>query len=386
MLDIFIYPVSGVMKLWHLLLHDAFGMADSRAWLISIFGLVLTVRALITPLYWMQIRSARLNVLMRPEKAALKERYAKAPDKESIAAHEEAVKELHKRYGYRPAAGCFPMLIQIPTFLGLYQVLLRMARPGDGFEVSPDTRIGFLNAGEISAFLEARVGGVPLPAYIAMPSESLAALGTTGDEVRDFILPFLLAAVAFTTVNMVWSIFRNIQTLDWDSGLARGLQKFIIVLAIGVPILLLWLGLAGPVPVAVILYWFANNLWTLAQSVIGQFFLARSLPLQEEHIAHRDERRDVVLQETRAKRDRKRHLHRRRAQGLMQPRMIGEIREEIAADRAARRKERAASKAERKELRRARSTARSELNREKVARRRAERQAKRKNAREDQIE
>lgn len=376
MLEIFIYPVSGVMKLWHLLLHDAFGMDDSRAWLISIFGLVVTVRALITPLYWMQIRSARLNVLMRPEKAALEERYGRATDKESVAAHQEAVKELHREYGYRPAAGCLPMLIQIPTFLGLYQVLLRMARPGNGGEVPPDARIGFLTADEIRSFLDARVGGVPLPAYIAMPEESLAALGTSSAEVREFILPFLLAAVAFTTVNMVWSIFRNIQTLDWDSSVARGLQKVIIVLTIGVPALLLWLGLAGPVPVAVILYWFANNLWTLTQSVIGQFFLARALPLQEEHIAHRDERRDVVLAATRATRARRRRLRRRRLQGLVQPWRIREIREEIAADKAARRETKSAEKAERRQLRKAKSAARAELNREKIARRREERQAR----------
>ena len=41
-------------------------------------------------------------------------------------------------------------------FLGLYQVLLRMARPGDGLEVTPETRIGFLNADEINAFLDAK--------------------------------------------------------------------------------------------------------------------------------------------------------------------------------------------------------------------------------------
>ncbi len=376
MLEIFIYPVSGVMKLWHMLLHDAFGMEDSRAWLISIFGLVVTVRALIAPFYWVMIRSGRTAVLMRPEKAALAEKYAKATDKESVAAHAAAEKELHQRYNYRPSAGCVPALIQIPTFLGLYQVLLRMARPSGGLEVAPDTHIGFLTADEIRSFLDARVGGVPLPAYIAMPQEQLAALGTTSGGVRDFILPFLLLAIVFTTLNMVLSITRSLQTLDWDSSLSRGLQKFIIVLAIFVPVLLLCLGLFGPVPVAVILYWFANNLWTLVQNAIAQVALARTMPLQEEHITHHRERRGVVKEALRAKRAHKWHLRRLRLRALVQPWRLGEIRRELAADREARQEAKEAEKAERKKIRKAKQAARLQLNREKRRAKKAEREGK----------
>ena len=169
MLEPFIYPVSGVLKLWHVLMHSMLGMNDSTAWLVSLFGLVLTVRILLIPLFWAMAKSARTGVAMRPEKAALKQEYATRTDRESVLEFERKSKELQERYGYKVSAGCLPALIQIPVFLGLYQVLLRMARPSAGLEVEPGTRIGFLNAAEIQAFQRSSVNDIPLPAYVAMP-------------------------------------------------------------------------------------------------------------------------------------------------------------------------------------------------------------------------
>lgn len=372
----FIYPVSGVLKLWHLLLHNVLGMDDSQAWLISLFGLVVTVRALIVPFHWIQIRSARTGVLLRPEKAALDAKYAEATDKESIAEHQAAEKELHRRYGYKPAAGCVPALIQIPTFLGLYQVLLRMARPSEDLAVAEDYRIGFLNAEEISAFIDARVGGVPLPAYIAMPEDTLALLGTTSGEVRDFVLPFLIAAIIFTVVNLAFSIHRNLKTLDWDSSVARGLTKFLVAMALFIPLLLLGLGLLDPIPVAIILYWFANNLWTLGQAIISELILSRRMPLDEEYIIYSRERRTIALENIRAQRRRKRHIRLQKLRGLVQPWKLTQIRRDLIAEEQEHRRIREEEKAERKKLNKAKSAARAQLTRERMQQRKAERKAK----------
>ena len=50
--DAFMYPVSAVMKLWHLIFQNVFGLDDSISWLISIPFLIVTVRGLIAPLTW----------------------------------------------------------------------------------------------------------------------------------------------------------------------------------------------------------------------------------------------------------------------------------------------------------------------------------------------
>lgn len=376
MLEPFIYPVSGVLKLWHILLHSVLGMNDSTAWLLSIAGLVLTVRALLVPAFWAQAKSARIGVAMRPEQAALAAEYAERTDKESVAEFQAKSKELRERYGFNVAAGCIPTLIQIPVFLGLYQVILRMARPSSQSEVTADTRIGFLNAEEIRAFLNATVNDIPLSAYVAMPEETLARLGTTSADVRSFIMPFLLAAVVFTTGNMIASIMRNLKTLDWDSKAARRLNNFLIGMTALIPVLLISLALNAPLPVAIILYWFANNLWTLVQSLILYPVVYRKIPLHESFEEFSRERREVALAQDREKRSLKWGVRRRKAIGALKPWRIPEIRRELKAEKAARAEAAAALKAERKAIAKAKREATSVLRRERMAQRRAEKKAK----------
>lgn len=376
MLEPFIYPVSGVLKLWHILLHSVLGMNDSTAWLLSIVGLVLTVRALLIPAFWAQAKSGRIGVAMRPEQAALAAEYAERTDKESVAEFHAKSKELRERYGFNVAAGCIPTLIQIPVFLGLYQVILRMARPSSQSEITEDTRIGFLNAEEIRAFLSATVNDIPLSAYVAMPDETLAGLGTTSAEVRSFIMPILLAAVVFTTGNMVASIMRNLKTMDWDSKAARRLNNFLIGMTALIPVLLISLALNAPLPVAIIIYWFANNLWTLIQSLILYPIVYRKIPLHESFEEFSRERREVALAEDRAKRRLKWGVRRRKAVGALKPWRIPEIRRELNAEKAARTAAAAAAKAEKKAIEKAKREATSALRRERMAQRRAEKKAK----------
>jgi len=64
---------------------------------------------------------------LQPEIAALKEKYGS--DKEKMA---RAQMELFRKHSYNPAAGCLPVFLQLPIFMGLYQALnhavdLRMA-------------------------------------------------------------------------------------------------------------------------------------------------------------------------------------------------------------------------------------------------------------------
>ncbi|MDN6325138.1 MAG: hypothetical protein L0J70_06990, partial [Corynebacterium sp.] len=59
------YPVSAVMKLWHMAL-TAMGVADATAWTASIALLVLTVRLFLVPFAYLAYRSTRVLVNLRP--------------------------------------------------------------------------------------------------------------------------------------------------------------------------------------------------------------------------------------------------------------------------------------------------------------------------------
>src|SRR5690625_1378881 len=119
MLDIFVYPVSGIMKLWHLLTHHFFD--EQTAWLVSILLLVRTVRPLIAPLTRYSVKAAGSSPLLRPRKTALTT--ATTPD--AVQATQDAFEAMHKAHDYSPAIGWLPPRIMLPVFLGLYQVVLR---------------------------------------------------------------------------------------------------------------------------------------------------------------------------------------------------------------------------------------------------------------------
>lgn len=95
MLEVFMYPVSGILKLWHLLF--ASFLDESMAWLVAIVFLVLTVRSFIAPLNWLSVRSGRISALMRPEAYAIRDRLNAA------TTVEEAVAALQDQKNYTSA-------------------------------------------------------------------------------------------------------------------------------------------------------------------------------------------------------------------------------------------------------------------------------------------
>ncbi len=281
------YPVSAVMKLWHMAL-TAMGAGDATAWTASIALLVLTVRLFLVPFAYRAYRSTRILVNLRPALSALDEEYK---DRLSQPERRELLKkrrELQLANGYRMRDGCVPALIQIPFFIGLYRILLQVARPTD-LEAASHPGIGALSGDDVAHFLDADILGVPLAAYSTMADEQFAFLGTTGGEVFTFAVPLCITAAVFTTLNMAYSIYRNWLTLDENNGTARAMFKllfFLAPVAILVPIVF---GLAGPAPAAIMCYWVMNNLWTMTQNIGLHLVLDRQVPYSEEFRAHRAE-------------------------------------------------------------------------------------------------
>lgn len=330
--EFLIYPVSGIMKMWHILLHSVLGLSDSTAWMLSIFGLIIVVRLTILPPAWMQYRAGRIYVNLRPKLSELEEEFQDRTDAEADDELQKARRKLFKDHDYRVSAGCVPTLIQLPMFMGLYQVLLRMARPTEGLHATTHAPIGFLTSNDVATFLEGRVGGVPMPAYVAMTDEQFTFLNTNHDAVFRFALPFFISAAIFMSVNMVYSMYRNLLTMDYKSSFAVGLYKATIVMAFTVPVFPISFGLTGPAPVAISLYWFANSLWTMTQYITISKLLDKHFPLTPEYEDFRElskqERRDRV----RKKRAYKWGLRRRRLLMVLLPHRIPQLR---AANRKA---------------------------------------------------
>lgn len=309
------YPVALVLKLWHVLFTKVFGIAPSVAWIVAVIFLVLTVRSLLAPLTLRQIRSSRNLANLRPQLHKLSQEYAGRTDAESRQELNKRRKQMQLEGGYRMRDGCLPALIQIPVFIGLYRMLLRVARPNG--VVDPNNLQGFgpLSDEDVYTFMHARIFGVPLITYVQMPEQSLANLGTDQASVLRVALPMVLLASTFTATNLIFSIRRTKATMDPDQGFsyfALGLLKVMLPIVFFMPILF---GLLGPLPVMVFVYWLTNNLCTLTITQGIHLWSDKTHPYTEEFHAHNEmqlQRRMERKEEKRVAKRQKRRTGRHR--------------------------------------------------------------------------
>ena len=85
---------------------------------VAIILLTVAVGLLMFPLTLKQTRSMRAMQLLQPELKRLQKEYV--GDKPGL---QQATLALYKERGVNPAAGCLPMLLQMPIWFALYQVL-----------------------------------------------------------------------------------------------------------------------------------------------------------------------------------------------------------------------------------------------------------------------
>jgi YidC/Oxa1 family membrane protein insertase len=95
------------------LFHSIFG-----SWGFAVICLTIVVRGAMFPISIKTARNAAKMQALKPELAALKEKYGN--DKEKFA---RAQMELFQKHGHNPFAGCLPLFLQLPIFIGLYQAL-----------------------------------------------------------------------------------------------------------------------------------------------------------------------------------------------------------------------------------------------------------------------
>src|SRR5690349_2380671 len=117
------YAISFVLDLFHQLLSTFLDPASGLSWALSIIGLTLVIRAALIPLFVKQIKSSRNMQLIQPKVKELQKKYGH--DRERLA--QETMK-LYKDSGTNPFASCLPILLQMPIFFALFQILNSASR------------------------------------------------------------------------------------------------------------------------------------------------------------------------------------------------------------------------------------------------------------------
>ncbi len=98
------------------MLHNIHNLIGNMGW--AIIGLTLIIKAILFPLAFKSYVSMAKMKELQPQMEKLKE--AAGDDRQKL---QQGMMELYKREKVNPAAGCLPILLQIPIFFSLYKVI-----------------------------------------------------------------------------------------------------------------------------------------------------------------------------------------------------------------------------------------------------------------------
>ena len=99
------------------ILHFFYGIVGNYG--IAIILLTVLVRGCLFPISRKQAKSMAKMQELRPEMDRIKAKYKQDMQKQS-----QATQELYRKHNINPVAGCLPMFLQLPIFLGLYRALM----------------------------------------------------------------------------------------------------------------------------------------------------------------------------------------------------------------------------------------------------------------------
>jgi YidC/Oxa1 family membrane protein insertase len=276
-LDYFYYPVSAIMWLWYKAFSavPGLGPASFFTWTLSVMFLVFSLRAILYNPFVRQIRTTRQMQELQPQIKALQKKYGK--DRQRMALE---MQKLQREHGFNPILGCLPMLVQIPVFLGLYHVLRCFNRTSTGIGqlgLSPERNRELGNyvfsVADVNHFLNANLFGAPIGASMTQRGASLEAFSEfSRPAVAAVGVPVMILAGIATYFNSRASVARQSVEAAANPQTAMMNKLALYVFPLGVVV-------GGPfLPLAIIFYWFANNIWTFGQ----QHYVFRMIEREDE--------------------------------------------------------------------------------------------------------
>jgi YidC/Oxa1 family membrane protein insertase len=176
---------------------------------------------------------------LQPKLKEVREKYKDDPQRQQ----QESAKIMQEAK-YNPISGCLPMLLQMPIFIALYQVLFELTD-----RVGQEDPISFYSM---------------IPDLAASPATVFGSLGILAT------IPYLLL-VALFGVSMLVPMLISKQT---DSQ-----SRIVMVVMTGVMLFVGWSAPAG-----VLLYWDASSLIAVGQQYTSRYFLKKKDEAKEAEI------------------------------------------------------------------------------------------------------
>src|ERR671926_1060502 len=163
---------------------------------------------------------------------------------------------MYKKHGTNPFSACLPMLIQMPFFFALFQVLSGVSNAS-----SSGQGIGAMSADQVKQFDQSSIFGAPLSAALLH-----GGAGNTAVVILSILMIIAMTASQFITQKQIMA--KNMSEEAMASPFMRQQKMMLYIL----PIVF---GVGGiNFPIGVLIYWTTTNLWTMGQ----QFFVIRRMP------------------------------------------------------------------------------------------------------------
>jgi len=209
---------------------------------LAIIALTLIVRAIMFPIAQKQFQSMAAMRKLQPKMKAIQERF-----KDDKQRQQQEILKLYQTEKVNPAAGCLPIVLQIPVFYALYKVLLVSV------EMRHQPFVGWIR--DLSA--PDPLTPVNLFGLLHFTPPAMLAIG---------VLPILVGATQFVSMKL------NPQPMDPAQAQMFAIMPWVLVF------------IMAPFAAGLQLYWITNNLLTMAQ----QWHLYRKygLHLSDTHPVH----------------------------------------------------------------------------------------------------
>jgi YidC/Oxa1 family membrane protein insertase len=196
--------LNDVLKFWY----DIFGN-----WGVAIIFLTVTIRIVILPLTFSSVKSMQKLQVLQPEMKKIQERY-----KDDRQRMNQEMMKFYQENKVNPLGSCLPLLLQIPFFIGLFELLR-----SNSFQKEISDNPGFL------------------------------FMHNLADKLTGPWLIFMIVLYVGTQL-----IATMITSIGGDKSQQRIMFALPFVFAVFVPTF----------PAGLILYWTTTNFWTIGQQLV----------------------------------------------------------------------------------------------------------------------
>lgn len=235
-------------------------------WGVAILIITVIFRLLITPLMYKQAESSYRMQKMQPAIKALQAKYADDP----VRLNQEQ-QRMYAEAKFNPLASCVPMLLQMPIFIALFQVLRSMDT-----RIPDSTNYVFLNL---------------VPNLVQTPGDAI------GQGIV-YAIPYILLLIIFAVCTFIPSLLQLKDTTDKQ----QRNQTLLMTGMMG--IMMIFIGFGSPA--GVLLFWGASSILAIVQQQASLAIIKNKDKQNAPVVVMPEKKIEVTRKETKKRQHKKR--------------------------------------------------------------------------------